>query len=303
MAAPPSSKMPRSRRPGEAFLGQVQALEVDEDAPTIPVPDGGQGYSDLEMLLRPADEVQPEDDLADGPVDRRRGLGWISLGAAAVGALLVCTLGAAAALAGAGVTLAGRRGAAPIEEAEALEPAPAAVDLATVQPSAVDELVPAAPRGASASGSVPAADGPVAGTVHRVLLEEPIAITSGASPPSPARDRPEEANVRIGRGRGGVATPGELSERDVRRVVRRQQSRLRQCFVLANRRSGQPQDARGRLHLQIDPAGHVEGVVYDGDDFGHLGRCLERVAARWSFPPSRTGAEVPLPIHFAAIGG
>jgi hypothetical protein len=110
----------------------------------------------------------------------------------------------------------------------------------------------------------------------------------------------EERAVRARRAEPSPTSRQPLDAGAVRDVVRRQQPRLRQCYTRAVRRAGVPHDATVRLIVHVARSGEVEAVYFSGPDFGDLEDCLVRTAGRWTFPPSRSGGEVPIPLVFTA---
>lgn len=90
-----------------------------------------------------------------------------------------------------------------------------------------------------------------------------------------------------------------LSGGDVAPVVARSQRRLQQCYGTALRRSGVARAVAVRLLIAIAPTGQVASARVEGDAPPQLVRCLEGVARRWTFPESRHGAEVPVPLRFS----
>ena len=91
----------------------------------------------------------------------------------------------------------------------------------------------------------------------------------------------------------------ELSAAEVSRIVRGQRARLQRCYDRALRRIGEARSARAELTVHVARTGNVAKAEVAGDDFGGLHECLGGTAARWSFPPSRNGGVVPIPLSFA----
>ncbi|HJL17371.1 MAG TPA: AgmX/PglI C-terminal domain-containing protein, partial [Sandaracinaceae bacterium LLY-WYZ-13_1] len=119
------------------------------------------------------------------------------------------------------------------------------------------------------------------------------------------RGAAREAAVRERRvaSRGWTPIPDAppLDPAAVRAVVQAAQGRLRQCYTTAVRREGRGDDARVRLAVSIAPAGHVASSTVAGPDFGGMHECLRRTADRWTFPESRAGGHVPIPLAFEAV--
>jgi len=90
----------------------------------------------------------------------------------------------------------------------------------------------------------------------------------------------------------------DLTAEDVQRVVRNQEPRIQRCYTRAMRREGAGRDTQITLTVDIAPDGDVDAVHLVGDDVGDLHACLEHLAGRWHFPPSRGGARVPIPLSF-----
>lgn len=99
-----------------------------------------------------------------------------------------------------------------------------------------------------------------------------------------------------------IEVPREpLAPSAVRSVVRRQHTRLRQCYDRALR-NGVPQAQNIELRITVAPEGHVAETQIRGASLRGLGACLRTAVSRWRFPASSNGALVPLPIHFEPQG-
>lgn len=110
--------------------------------------------------------------------------------------------------------------------------------------------------------------------------------------------RPGTVTERVVRDLHGILP--DLDATDVRAVVGGQRARMQQCYARALRRAGRARDAAVRLTVDIAPEGNVTAASVEGEDLAALGECLEALAARWTFPRSRGGARVPIPLAFTA---
>lgn len=186
-----------------------------------------------------------------------------------------------------------------------------AVDVSEAS-SAVPDFEVEIPAGGSTVGVLP--------SISRLDVEDSIFGARQSVSDSRVRTRQGHRGSRATRRRGragqqrSVATAGPtesgtsavrpsrrryLASEDIAPVVARSQRRLQQCYGTALRRSGVARAVALRLNIAIAPSGQVSSARVDGGGMPQLSRCLEGVARRWTFPESRRGAEVPVPLRFA----
>lgn len=178
-------------------------------------------------------------------------------------------------------------------------------------------LPPVAARSAGALDVLPTAE-PGSTAEHApatVTNEAPRAAPPVTSNPARAQEAVRPATERSARARPRrtPSAPFEALEDDgaadaaieagrIRRIVATNTPRVRQCYTTALRRAGAPVTAHVRMTLDIDPRGLVRHVGVEGASIPGMGECLERTAARWTFPDSPEGTQLGLSFVFEPRG-
>lgn len=274
--------------PREAGLSERPTLRWSPDAPVVEPP----------VIAEPTDSTPPLP-----PANRRLGPILAASGAIALGVTVAMVLAprVAAWL---------RDPEAPAAAAPVIaEPAPreeGAVEARGAVTSDVshEPSAPGQPEDAPLADEAASDEAPVdSASVAAVGPElEPVHFEASRQPRrrrARARRAPDVADPDLGAAPAPPAA-GELEPSAVQAVLRHQQNRMRQCYTTAVRRTGSVRDAQMRVIVDVAPEGQVLGVRVDGRDFGGMGECLRRVALRWRFPRSASGARIPVPIRFTA---
>lgn len=95
------------------------------------------------------------------------------------------------------------------------------------------------------------------------------------------------------------AATGPLEAAQISAVVRANRSRAQRCYERAATMSGSAPDVRLSVTIRIATSGTVSDVDIQGNDFGGVIACVQRIVSSWQFPASTTGGQTTFSLVFA----